>query len=219
MGSKSLRQSLYLVLQGCKSLLQLSDAHWLGLNRCLQRLLGGHHMLAWHGPSQQNDDLHAKRGGGKVGGKPGRGSGTEAALRGHGDDTGHSLAWEDRREDAKLCSEARLEWVGATRTWAGAARPALGGVPRHLGYVPPHLHSEVVPKGDVGHALGGLQHQDKVLCGRWEGGERHSKQVDAQKAEQRMPFHCVLARGTVEILNRALQAKRASNWCFGCEAA
>ena len=36
---------------------------------------------------------------------------------------------------------------------------ALGGLPCHLGYVPPHLHSEVVPKGDVGHALGGLQHQ------------------------------------------------------------
>ncbi len=36
---------------------------------------------------------------------------------------------------------------------------ALGGVPRHLGYVPSHLHSEVVAKGDVRHALGGLQHQ------------------------------------------------------------
>ena len=36
---------------------------------------------------------------------------------------------------------------------------ALGGVPRDLGYVPTHLHSEVVPEGDVGHALGGLQHQ------------------------------------------------------------
>lgn len=28
-----------------------------------------------------------------------------------------------------------------------------------------------------------------------------------------------LLQGTVEILNRALQAKKASNWCFGCEAA
>ncbi len=37
--------------------------------------------------------------------------------------------------------------------------PALGGVPPHLSYVPPHLHSEVVSEGDVGHALGGLQHQ------------------------------------------------------------
>ncbi len=37
--------------------------------------------------------------------------------------------------------------------------PALGGVPPHLGYVPPHLHSEVVSEGDVGHALGGVQHQ------------------------------------------------------------
>ena len=48
MGSKSLRQGLYLLLQGCKSLLQLTDAHWHGLNSCLQRWLGGHHMHAWH---------------------------------------------------------------------------------------------------------------------------------------------------------------------------
>ncbi len=41
--------------------------------------------------------------------------------------------------------------------------PALGGVPSHLGYVPPHLHSEVVSKGDVGHALGSLQHQVVAL--------------------------------------------------------
>jgi len=61
MGSNSLRQGLYLLLQGCKSLLQLTDAHWHGLNHCLQRLLGGHYIHPWHCYSQQYDDLHAKR--------------------------------------------------------------------------------------------------------------------------------------------------------------